>query len=60
MQKRKRKKCTARDLLEVLGKFRERFDPEDVRNLDLGMREGEQPADWSSRNTENWRGHRPS
>jgi len=45
---RKPKRCTARDLLEALRRFRERLDPEDVRDLNRRMREGEQPADWSS------------
>ena len=47
-QKRKQKRCTARDLLEVLGRFRERIDPKDIRDLNRRMLEGEQPADWSS------------
>jgi excisionase family DNA binding protein len=46
--KRKQKRGTGRDLLRALRGFRDRIDPEQVRELNRLMLEGEQPADWRS------------
>lgn len=44
----RRRQCTARSLLDLFERLRGRFDPEDAMELDRLIREGEQPADWSS------------
>jgi excisionase family DNA binding protein len=46
--KRRQKRCTGRDLLETLRQLRNHIDPEQVRELNRRMLEGEQPADWRS------------